>query len=312
MYLTFLNKDLASLRCSVERSLAALKVLGFKEENEAIVDVLEAYLKANNIRIQYWDLGAEIVALHLHEPNTGHFIAINESYSKINDVPARKMALKKLFCHELAHIVLAHAPSYILPTNPTPLMRKLHAALMQCVSNQAIHGKTEDDAEIFAGAIAFWPQPKFVERFVRSKADFRTIGNLYKMPVDCAVKWALLSLDAFPMHYLKFNETDQVVEDSYVPPSHSIFPWQFQTGAVMDDYRTVAHKCRKTKLDQVGATRAENPASGAATYMCHTYYERAGVFPLRNDDKIVVAGFQENTFNLICKWADDASKLPMS
>ena len=312
MYLKILDNDLAVLRCSVDRSLNALKELGFTEGNsEPIVDVLEKYLKENNVRIQYWDLGEDIVALHLHEPNTGHFIVINESYQHVENAATRKMAVRKLFCHELAHVVLDHAPSYILPANATATMQKLHAALMQCVRDQAFHGRTEDDAEIFSGAIAFWPQTKFLEQFIRSKADFRLMANQYKMPVDCAVKWALLSLDAFPMHYLKHNETTPEVEDCYIPTSHAVFPWQFQTGAVFDDSRTVAHKCRINKADESGLTRAENPG-GSANYVCHVYFEKAGAMPKRTDDKIVIAGFHENTFNAICKWAADVEKIPLS
>ena len=44
MYLKILDNDLAVLRCSVDRSLNALKELGFTEGNsEPIVDVLEKY-----------------------------------------------------------------------------------------------------------------------------------------------------------------------------------------------------------------------------------------------------------------------------
>jgi hypothetical protein len=308
MYLSIRDHDVQLLQDCADSAIKALQGLGF-DETQSLVDQLAQYLKSQSVRIQYWELGPNILALHLYEPHTGHFIAINENLKKIPDAAARRMATKKLFCHEFSHIVLNHPPSYSPPQTTDPTVCNLFSALMQFASNPAVHGKIENDAEVFSAALGFWPQIDFVKSFIEKRAEFRLIANQFKMPIDCAIKWALLSLGGqFPMHYLKYNVTTKQVEDYYIPDNYALFPWEFNKGTVFSDQKTTAFKCLSAIDDREGKITVEERGR-EVSYVCHAFYRKQNKDQMLNDDKILVGGWSDKIFGLIESLAKSAASL---
>jgi hypothetical protein len=280
------------LREAASRSIRALLATGLQEGDQPILEVLGGFLDKNNVRIQSGDLGELLYAAHLYEPNTGmHFIVINEKLLKIADGPTRKMATKRLFCHELSHMLLEHPAGFMPPEKMNPALQNAYTALMQFACDPNNNSRYENEAEVFSAAIGFWPLERFTRLFLNAKFDFRQIANDFKMPIDCAVKWALISFP-LPMHYLKYNVPRQVVEDFYVPTDdyYSVFPWGFQSGAVFQEPDTTAYKCLHTiKNDHKDVTTTKQGGKEAA-FFCRAFYLKSNETLLRLEDKVIVCG----------------------
>jgi hypothetical protein len=285
--------NLPQIRSVADRSIEALKATGLQDEDISILAVLENFLAKNSVRIQSWDLGERIVALHLYEPNTNaHFIGISSRLLKIQDVPTRRMATKRLFCHELSHMLFKHPAAFHPPEGENgAAFLNAYKALMQFASDPAIHSGYENEAEIFSAALGFWPLNKFMRLFRNSKGDFRQVANEFKMPIDCAVKWALITT-RLPMHYLKYNATQTEVEDFFVPSDtdYELFPWGFKNGDVFKQKETTAYRCLDEKEDISGVTTTKQDNREAA-FFCRAFYQSTNEALLRIDEKVVVAGF---------------------
>jgi hypothetical protein len=286
------------------KSIEKLAVLGFRDEI-AVLEILTKLVETNSIIIEYCELPDEVKALLFEVKGQGPHIWMNERLSNIEDEPARKMALKMLFCHELAHLLLNHPGAPYVPPEgyQDQKTESLSEVAMQYALDPQVHGRYEHAAEIFAAAMGFWPQNKFVQLFILDRMDMRNISVEFKMPVDCVVKWAVVSL-GFPMHYIKFNVSENKVEDFYFPltPEYGRpFVWGFPDGVFAAD-GTTANKSLKQRADCVG------PAPGGH-FFCRAVYLNEDESLMRKHAKIYVAGCPIQTYEQIMKHYAQAKEL---
>jgi hypothetical protein len=215
------------------------------------------------------------------------------------------MATKRLFCHELSHILLQHPASFLPPEDGgrDAVFRNTYKSMMQFASNPLIHGSYESEAEIFSSALGFWPLETFAKRVRTTKLEFGQIANEFKMPLDCAVKWALIWF-RLPMHYLKYNVSLQSVEDFFIPsdPDYDLFPWEFRSGNVFKDEGTTACKCMQSGEDAHGVTKTKLGNKEAA-FFCRAIRQKPNPALWRRDEKIIICGVPNSLTSFL---SDDA------
>ena len=253
------------------------------------VDALETFCSEHNIRVVYFDFSGRkqnAEALLFRVGAQGWLIAVNEEVLKLNPF-AQAVYLKSLFCHELAHIVHGHDGALLTPANATDLNAVIRA--VWTYAPYLVNAKERElAAEVFAAALGFWPHADFVRLVKRKRADFRSIANTYKMPVDCAVKWALIQFhDQLKMHYIKRDEDAKQIIDYYGPDlvkdiGIDVFglPW------------TAAHEASTTQKDSAKLDRAGD----GSKYACIAFYEKKEAGFLRASNKVIVAGFFRQDF----------------
>jgi hypothetical protein len=253
----------------------------------------DAFFAKNNIRVIYWDFSSkrdDIEALMFDLAGKGQLILVNEQVLSLPPSP-RTVYIKSLFCHELAHIVHQHSGAGLTPENPTKLDVFIRA--VWTYAPYLVNAKEREmSAEVFAVALGFWPHSDFIRLFKRSKADFRFLANLYKMPVDCAVKWALIQFhDQLKMHYVKREEGSKNIVDHYGPGlmkdvGIDLFslPW------------TSAYKAAESQDD----VKCLERAGDGEKYSCVAFYEKKQAGFHRTCDKILVAGFSRQEFESFC------------
>lgn len=260
-------------------------------------DSLRSFLSEHNVHIIKCRLGAPapVMALLLSLPDCGHVIMIDEGlFSYAPDV--QKKYLKYLFCHELAHIVMNHdgADLVVLNQQQTNLNALFHSMIRFTTYLISLHER-EEAAEIFAVALGFWPHTEFLRLLKRTPAQFRMIANLYKMPVDCAVKWALVNYhDQMHMHYFKRNEKNKMIMDRFWPAEPD---WLDEgESSLFDTPWTAAHEASKRKSDSDKIKREQN--GPGADYACIAIYDREEDGFMRKGDRVIVAGFRRREFEL--------------
>jgi hypothetical protein len=258
-------------------------------EDQFGVDALATFCSSNNIRVMFFDFSGRkqnAEALLFRVGTHGWLIAVNEEVLNLRP-EAQAVYLKSLFCHELAHIVHKHSGALLTPKDPTDLNAVIRA--VWTYAPYLVNAKERElAAEVFAAALGFWPHADFVRLVKRKRADFRSIANIYKMPVDCAVKWALIQFhDQLKMHYIKRDEDSKQITDHYGPDlikdiGIDVFglPW------------TAAHEASTTQMDSAKLDRAGD----GSKYACVAFYEKKEAGFLRTSNKVIVAGFSRQDF----------------
>ena len=260
------------------------------------------YLTQLHIRVMWWDLPESILALHVAFSTSSHIIAVSNKLRGVNEEWEQMRDVKPLVLHELAHIIREHPAAYVPPTKEDGTELARLQMLYDMIMHHAIasHEQFENEAEVFAAALGFWPGNLFWKQFAISKGEFRRVANYFKMPVDCAIKWALLSRPEHNIHYLKFNVGAHETEDYHMPAHYTPdeFPWDFASGRVADDANTAAGKCLLLKDDTSSATQSPSQHRAAA-YWCYAFYERVEKSKARKDDKMLVGGFPKSLYDLL-------------
>jgi len=233
-----------------------------------------------------------------HEHPVGRLIAINELL-KDKVKPIQDKYLKYLLCHELAHVVYRHTGAGLVCPDTEDGGSPDIAAVLRAVWSYAPYflddNERELEAEIFATALGFYPRSEFIRLLKKHHFNFRTVANLFKMPVDCAIKWALLQLyEQTQMRYIKRNETthDTKVIDCHWPnPAHHIHP--DDDGASVFIPESAAYLASETREDQVNfevdRTAGHENVSGA-------FFEAKENGFLRTFDKVLVVSMPRNLY----------------
>jgi hypothetical protein len=293
MFITLNTTDMSYLKTVAANAIIALSKLGFSDNTDT-VELLQKILDREEIRVQYWDLGDDILALHLHGPGDTHFIGINEKFRGIADK----------FCHEFAHVVLGHPPKYLLPErNKDERVRLLYETIMQYARTPEVHLTFELAADIFAAALGFWPINDFVGLFAMCKGDLRLLSDAFTMPVDCVAKWAAVRL-SHTMHYFKYNVTNKELEDFYIHPSPDYRAEFFRVfpNGVLADSKSIASECLKVSDDRTGSS------TDGHTF-CRAIFNQPNKKLLREFAKMYVIGFPKNAYEQILRQGEDGKKL---
>jgi hypothetical protein len=277
------------------------KLAGVVNFPEDIAGAFKCYLMEMNVRVMWLDLPPTIHALHFTSDNKHHIIAISDTMRGKGEEWKGLRDVKSHVLHELAHIVRDHPAAYVPPTkgDHDELLRL--SMLYNNIMNPATasYRQFENEAEVFAAALGFWPGNVFMKQFAGAKGEFRRVANFFKMPVDCAIKWALLSRPELDIHYFKYNVDTNATEDYHIPAHYTPaqFPWDFLTGCIVEDLKTAAGLCKRERDDRNTLSKAHLP--DLSEYWCYSYYERASFSKTRSHDKIVVGGFPKSLYDLL-------------
>lgn len=286
----------------VSRGLAsvelALKEAGFSPATP-VVSFLKDQFKTHGFTFDYWipdDPRILSTTLYNEKAFHGHKVLLNESIKTHPDASTRIMRLKSRIAHEFSHVFLKHPPAFHLVSGGdcTEQAQMIYSALMGFAKAEYIRGNLEMMADLLTITLCLWPEQTFNDVFLDHKASFRGVSDVFRVPIDCCVKWYMLRYRVVA-HYMKYNVREDLIEDHFVAPAsgdhYRDFGWDIPGGAVFRDSITTAHKCLIQKRDQEGTTLAKNGRS----YFCKAYYiEKDDV--LKMDAKIIVIGFPKEVY----------------
>jgi len=309
MFVAIKDNDVDVLRVLARRSdqvIGKTVFPGFASAGRFPEDILGAfrcYIAQLGIRIMWWDLPDFIYALHFSSIDGGHqIIAVNEKMRGVDEEWTGLRDVKPLVLHELAHIVQEHPAAYVPPAHEEEPELNRFKMLYNMIMHHAIasHTQFENEAEVFAAALGFWPGNVFLRQISCSKGDFRRVANFFKMPIDCAIKWAILSQPNLNIHYLKFNVRDRTPEDYHIPAHYTTedFPWDFLAGGIVNVDETAAKKCLDAQDDAFAQSRAPSPQR-TAEYWCYAFYERVSASKSRTSDKLLVGGYPLSIYGIL-------------
>lgn len=289
MRLQLRSADIKTLSSRVNVLLATLKSsFPAKWEDSGVRTVrtrdLEQFLSAKSIKIIYADmLGRDAEALIARIPSSDGksaqvAILINEKVQELSQV-ARERTTKAILLHEICHFICSHqgAKAYKLQSEDEILKERFD-------SYKQLEPGQDAEAELMSAILAFWPNEEFNRQLQLTKGDFRCMANLYKMPVDCVLKWSVIQFNnQLVSHYFKWNVDAARIEDAYQEDAVGLF----------DDPMTAASRAIKSQCD-------ENSDNQSYKCVCRAYYESKTHHFNKSSDRVLVIGLDRTMFDAFC------------
>jgi len=262
----------------IEKILIDKKVVEYTEDHEIrMLRRIRDIARDLQITVLFdADLHNDIEALCIFKPGTirGYCIILNRN------VLTKDPNIHAAILHELSHI-LAEDPWNYYSSEDEP--NDLFQSLDKYRSNSLIYDLLEMKTELLVAVLAFSPKTLFAESFYQQGADFKAIASVYNMPLDCCIKWTLITMRQFDGHYFKYCDTCGQEEDRYIPqnPFYRDFSWKSSARLLANS--TVAQQCFRLKKDIAGQSHSE---LGEATFHCQAYYVDNGTC-----EKLLVVGW---------------------
>jgi hypothetical protein len=141
--------------------------------------------------------------------------------------------------------------------------------------------------------MAFHPVANFVKLFKKTEADMLQIANSFRMPLDCAVKFALVQFsNNTKMHYCKWICNDEAAVDWYSSPGH--LPDEFVRKLPLQE-GTVARRVLENKEP---SSNTHKSIAQSSNVLCKAFYRKKEHRLLADSDAVIVFGMSLEGLNI--------------
>ena len=262
---------------------------------------IKQWLAESGVEIVFSDFGcsSEKVASVFCEIEKKCFIFVNKNIQEM-DGNTQEKYIKYLCLHEIYHMIHLGVGIIVAPDQNQNTISaqslKLDLLIRSHVQYYANERDQEMAAELFAARLGFAPLPRFIKLFKITEASMRDIADLYKMPLDCAIKWSVILFHGLiEMHYGRWecrdNENWELV-DWYSSPGH--VSKEFLKSLVVNK-NSRAYVALSDKNDSRGCGSVDDK-----NFYCGAYYRKKEHGISGKADILLDLGFVQETFDAFC------------